>query len=153
MQECLSAWVHQWSLLKTKHFRFNWHVPCAGIILRLSFEQCCLQTLITSTYRCRGCRGPVRGTWTGRDVDSLLSRHWEPQKAWRHNNWPFLRRTLCSVPVGFGWKNFLCLFRRAQFSHVYPVSTCMENKVMNSLCSAPPERGQTEKTRLRRSSL
>lgn len=89
-----------------QQFRLNWHFLCPGIHW-LSFEQCCLQTLTTSTRRLAShCGGPVCGTWIRRDANFLLSRHWQPQTARRLNYWPFLRRTLFFKPVGIGREVF-----------------------------------------------
>lgn len=73
----------------------------------LSYEQCCLQTLITSTYGFALHRGgTARGTWIRGDANFLLPRHWQPQTAWRYNYWPFPRRTLFFHASGI-WKEGL----------------------------------------------
>lgn len=104
-----------------KHFQFGCNM------LNLSLEQCCLQTLIKSTYWFTlHCGGPVQGTWIGRDAHFLLSRYWWPQSAWSYNCWPFLKRPSFFMPVGFGRKVFF-LYKEPSlftsvclaFSHLY----------------------------------
>lgn len=147
LQECLSVWIH---------YGVSWQHNTSDLtdisfvltFTDLSSEQCCLQTLITSTYRFASlCGGPLRGTRTGKDANSLLSRHWQPQTAWRYNYWPFLRRSLFLYASGIQRKVFqrsFSVYFSTPFSpHIYTVLIGME-KVMKSLYLFPLQLGWRE---------